>query len=118
MHDGVNVGYIDKQEPIDAHAAFWLPHGAPLVGNVAALAAHKGQRHLVAAAARVVRELPDARFLIVGEGELRETLERQIKEPGARTARPAGRVPTRRARADEVVRCVRDELRHRRPRVG
>ena len=50
---------IDKQPAVDAHAAFWLPHGAPLVGNVAALAPHKGQRHLVAAAARVVRE--DAR---------------------------------------------------------
>jgi len=79
VHDGVNVGVIDKLDPADAHATFWLPHGAPIVGNIAALAAHKGQRHLVAAAARVVRELPDARFLIVGEGELRETLEKQIK---------------------------------------
>ena len=82
VHDGVNVGYIDRQEMVDAHAAFWLPKGAPLVGNVAALVPHKGQRHLVAAAARIVRELPDTRFLIVGEGELREPLERQIRELG------------------------------------
>jgi L-malate glycosyltransferase len=82
VYDGVNVAAIDKQPIVDAHAAFWLPTGAPLVGNVAALAAHKGQRHLVAAAARVVRELPDTRFLIVGEGELREALERQIKDLG------------------------------------
>jgi len=82
VHDGVNVGAVDKQPVVDAHAAFGLPHGAPLVGNVAALAPHKGQRHLVAAAARVVRELPDARFLIVGDGELREPLERQIRELG------------------------------------
>ena len=79
VHDGVNIGLIDKQETVDAHAAFWLPHGAPVVGNVAALVAHKGQKHLVAAAAKVVREVPDARFLILGEGELRESLERQIK---------------------------------------
>jgi glycosyltransferase involved in cell wall biosynthesis len=82
VYDGVNVAAIDKQPIVDAHAAFWLPTGAPLVGNVAALAPHKGQRHLVAAAARVVRELPDTRFLIVGEGELREVLERQIKDLG------------------------------------
>jgi len=82
VHDGVNVDMIDKIAPIDAHATFWLPHGAPIVGNVAALAPHKGQRHLVAAAARVVRELPDTRFLIVGEGELRESLERQVKDLG------------------------------------
>jgi glycosyltransferase involved in cell wall biosynthesis len=80
VHDGVNLSFIDKQPAIDAHAAVWLPHGAPVVGNVAALAPHKGQRHLVAAAARVVREIPDARFVIVGDGELREALERQIKE--------------------------------------
>jgi glycosyltransferase involved in cell wall biosynthesis len=79
VHDGVNVGVIDKLAPVEARATFWLPHGAPIVGNVAALAAHKGQRHLVAAAAKVVRELPDARFLIVGDGELREPLEKQIK---------------------------------------
>jgi glycosyltransferase involved in cell wall biosynthesis len=79
VHDGVNVGLIDKQDAVDARATFWLPHGAPVIGNVAALVAHKGQKHLVAAAARVVREVPDARFLIVGDGELREPLEKQIK---------------------------------------
>ena len=82
VHDGVNVSLVDKQPAVDAHAAFWLPKGAPIVGNVAALAAHKGQRHLVAAAKRVVRELPDTRFLIVGEGELKESLERQVHDLG------------------------------------
>jgi glycosyltransferase involved in cell wall biosynthesis len=38
---------------------------------------HKGQRHLIDAAALVVRQVPDARFLIAGEGELRPALERQ-----------------------------------------
>jgi glycosyltransferase involved in cell wall biosynthesis len=82
VHDGVNVGAIDRQAAVDAHAAFWLPHGAPVVGNVAALAGHKGQKHLIAAAARVVRDIPDARFIILGEGELRETLEAQIASLG------------------------------------
>jgi glycosyltransferase involved in cell wall biosynthesis len=82
VHDGVDVRAIERHALVDAHAAFWLPAGAPIVGNVAALAPHKGQRHLVAAAARVVRELPDVRFLIVGEGELRDALTRQIKDLG------------------------------------
>src|SRR6185437_13169015 len=51
-----------------------------IVGNVAALVPHKGQRHLIDAAARVVRRVPDARFVIAGEGELRASLERHIKE--------------------------------------
>jgi glycosyltransferase involved in cell wall biosynthesis len=82
VHDGVNIAFIDKQPRVDAHAELWLPSGAPLIGNVAALAPHKGQRYLVSAAAIVVREIPDARFLIVGEGELREAIERQIRELG------------------------------------
>jgi len=82
VHDGVNLALIDKQPRVDAHGAFWLPSGAPLIGNVAALAPHKGQRHLVDAAARVVRRVPDARFLILGDGELRAALERQIKDLG------------------------------------
>jgi glycosyltransferase involved in cell wall biosynthesis len=82
VHDGVNIAFLDKQPIVDAHAAFWLPAGAPLVANVAALASHKGQRHLVAAAAQVVRRHPDARFLIIGEGELREALSRQIRDLG------------------------------------
>jgi glycosyltransferase involved in cell wall biosynthesis len=82
VHDGVNIGLVDRHPVVDAHAAFGLPHGAPVVGNVAALAPHKGQKHLVAAAARVVRAIPDARFVIVGDGELRAALERQIKDLG------------------------------------
>jgi glycosyltransferase involved in cell wall biosynthesis len=82
VHEGVSISKIDRVDNVDAHAAFFLPHNAPVIGNVAALVPHKGQKHLVAAAARVIREVPNARFVILGEGELREPLERQIKELG------------------------------------
>src|SRR4029078_9101408 len=36
--------------------------------------------YLVEAAHRAVRDIPDARFVILGEGELREALERQVHE--------------------------------------
>src|SRR6266849_5803294 len=65
---------------VNLHEALWLPHHAPVVGNVAALVPHKGQRHLIEAAHLVVQEVPDARFLILGEGELREPLERQVRD--------------------------------------
>jgi glycosyltransferase involved in cell wall biosynthesis len=79
VHDGVDMSKLDAFAPQSIHEAFWLPHEAPVVGNVAALVPHKGQRHLVDAAAMVVQRIPDARFVIFGDGELRETLERQIK---------------------------------------
>ena len=65
---------------VNVHEALWLPHHAPLVGNVAALVPHKGQRYLIEAAHLVVQKIPDARFVILGEGELREHLEHLVRE--------------------------------------
>ena len=80
VHEGIDLGHVEAAPAANLHAELWLPHHAPVVGNVAALVPHKGQRHLIEAAAIVVTRVPDARFVIAGEGELRETLERQIKE--------------------------------------
>ena len=80
VHEGIDVGHVEAAPAADLHAELWLPHHAPIVGNVAALVPHKGQRHLIEAAAIVVTRVPDARFVIAGEGELRPALERQIKD--------------------------------------
>jgi glycosyltransferase involved in cell wall biosynthesis len=80
VHEGIDLGRVDAAPPANLHEDLFLPHGAPLVGNVAALVPHKGQRHLIEAAALVVRQVPDARFVIAGEGELRPALERAIRD--------------------------------------
>jgi glycosyltransferase involved in cell wall biosynthesis len=80
VHEGIDLGRVAAAPPANLHADLWLPHDAPIVGNVAALVPHKGQRHLIEAAAIVVTKVPDARFVIAGDGELRPVLERQIKE--------------------------------------
>ena len=117
VHDGVNVGVIDKQPPVDAHATFWLPHGAPLVGNVAALGAAQGP------------EASDRRRRARRPRSPRRALPHRRRGRAARAARAADQGPRRssvtssstgfrqrRARPDEVVRPVRDELGHRRAR--
>jgi glycosyltransferase involved in cell wall biosynthesis len=78
VHEGVDVDRIERLPGGNVHAAFYLPTHAPVVGNVGALTSQKGQHDLIEAAALVVREVPDARFVILGEGELREQLEQQI----------------------------------------
>ena len=78
VHDGVDVERIVAMEPANVHAMLFLPTHAPIVGNVGALVAQKDQHHLIDAAAIVVRAVPDARFVIVGDGELRESLEEHI----------------------------------------
>lgn len=80
VHEGIDVEHVAAAEPVNVHEAFWLPHHAPVVGNVAALVPHKGQRYLIEAARQVVQDIPDARFVILGEGELREQLERQVRD--------------------------------------
>jgi glycosyltransferase involved in cell wall biosynthesis len=80
VHEGIDVEHVVAADPVNVHEAFWLPHQAPVVGNVAALVPHKGQRYLIEAAHLVVQEIPDARFVILGEGELREPLERQVHD--------------------------------------
>ncbi len=79
VHEGIDVERMAAIDAANVHETFWLPHGAPIIGNVAALVAHKGQRHLVEAMPLVIREVPDARLVILGEGELRPQLEHQVK---------------------------------------
>src|SRR5688572_28066450 len=80
VHEGIDLGRVAAAPRAELHQELWLPHEAPLVGNVAALVPHKGQRHLVDAAQLVLPQHPDARFIIAGEGELRGALEQQIRQ--------------------------------------
>jgi glycosyltransferase involved in cell wall biosynthesis len=80
VHEGIDVEHVLAAPPVNVHETFFLPHHAPVVGNVGALVPHKGQRHLIEAAHLVVQQLPDVRFVILGEGELREHLERLVRE--------------------------------------
>ena len=80
VYEGIDLHRIQAEPAANIHAELWLPREAPIVGAVAALTQEKGHRYLIDAAALVVREVPDARFVIFGEGELRPTLERQVKE--------------------------------------
>ena len=54
----------------------------PVVGVVGRLETQKGHTYLLKAWPSVVRELPDARLLVVGDGTLRGALEREARELG------------------------------------
>ena len=56
----------------------------PVIGTVARLAPIKGHTYLVAAAPAILRECPTARFLFVGDGEMRLALEEQARALGVR----------------------------------
>ena len=80
IYEGIDLHRVQAEPALNIHAEFWLPTHAPIVGAVGALTPEKGHRHLIDAAALVLREVPDAHFVILGEGDLRPSLERQIRE--------------------------------------
>ena len=79
VREGIDCDLIERAPALDLHREFDLPPGCPIAGNVAALVPHKGQRHLVDAAARLVLDVPEARVLIVGAGELEGALASRIR---------------------------------------
>jgi glycosyltransferase involved in cell wall biosynthesis len=59
-----------------------LPADSVIVGNIAALADHKSQIDLVAAAPAVFERFPEAHVVIAGEGKSRPIVEERIRSLG------------------------------------
>jgi glycosyltransferase involved in cell wall biosynthesis len=66
----------------EALVALGIPRNAPVIGNVAALTGHKDHATLLKAARLVLERAPEARFVVVGEGELRAQVEALHRELG------------------------------------
>jgi glycosyltransferase involved in cell wall biosynthesis len=63
-------------------ALLGIPGDAPVVGTVAVLKPQKSPLDFVETAGRVAREFPAARFVMVGDGELRPAVERAVRDAG------------------------------------
>lgn len=63
-------------------AELGLPATTPLVGILAALRPEKNHELFLAVADRVRKQVPEARFIVIGEGPERETIERVATERG------------------------------------
>jgi glycosyltransferase involved in cell wall biosynthesis len=63
-------------------AEFGFPADAPLISTIGALHPRKSHELFVDAAALVVGAVPNARFLVVGGGELRAELEQHARQRG------------------------------------
>ena len=81
IRSGIDPRAFDPNGPAsEARLEFGIPDRSPVIGCVAHFADHKGHRYLIEAAVRVAAAVPDVRFLLVGDGELRSAIELQIKE--------------------------------------
>jgi glycosyltransferase involved in cell wall biosynthesis len=80
---GVDTGIFDP-EPAhsDIRGELNLEPLTPLIGAVSVIRSWKGLDYLVKAVQQVLKEMPQARLVIAGEGPHRNTLEKTIKETG------------------------------------
>jgi glycosyltransferase involved in cell wall biosynthesis len=82
VNSSVDLARFENVEVGDLRAELDLPPDAVLIVDAAMLVEHKAQKYLVAAMPEVLEAVPDAVCLLVGEGELRPQLERQVAELG------------------------------------
>jgi glycosyltransferase involved in cell wall biosynthesis len=66
----------------EALASLGVPEGSLVVGNVAQLTDHKDHRTLLEAMPRLLAAVPAAFLVVVGDGELRKTLEERAGSLG------------------------------------
>jgi glycosyltransferase involved in cell wall biosynthesis len=80
---GVDTGIFDP-EPAhsDIRGELNLEPLTPLIGAVSVIRSWKGLDYLVKAVPRVLKEMPQARFVIAGDGIHKKTLENTIEETG------------------------------------
>ncbi len=80
IYNGVDEGNFSTfKNGSSAKAQLGVDSGVSLVGTVSSLAPHKGHKYLIQAAPMILDIFPSTKFLIVGDGILREKLEEQVK---------------------------------------
>jgi glycosyltransferase involved in cell wall biosynthesis len=81
-----NGAPLDEFAPVPADQAraarqeLALPETDVVIGSIGRLNEQKGHRYLLEAAARVLARRPEARFLVVGDGDLADPLRRQARD--------------------------------------
>ncbi len=87
IHNGIDLRRFTPARPSEElRRGLGLPPGVPVVGSVGRFVAYKGYEYLLEAARLVQQKIPEARWILVGDGELRGALEAQCRRLGLEKA--------------------------------
>jgi L-malate glycosyltransferase len=85
--NGVDVERFHRNgQSADLPSSISIPSGAPVVGTVAVFRTQKRLDDWLEAARLIRKEIPEARFLLVGDGPLKADVESAIEAKGLRDA--------------------------------
>jgi len=82
IRNGVVFGQPAGDASPSVRQEFDVPEDAPLIGAICRLTSVKGVDHLVDAAALLRTRHPNARFIILGDGECKQSLTERVRELG------------------------------------
>lgn len=82
VHDGVDPARVRSGDRRRGRQSLGLSDDQVLLLTVATLTDHKGHRYLLDALPTVIQKVPHVVVALAGDGELRETLERQAEQLG------------------------------------
>ncbi len=84
VYNGVDLEEIQAQ-PVDRNSikAEWgIPADSPVLAAVGRLSPEKGQKIFIMAAQEIIKDYPQTRFMLIGDGPERQNLEKLIEESG------------------------------------
>ncbi|MCK5805888.1 MAG: glycosyltransferase family 4 protein [Lentisphaeria bacterium] len=83
VYSGMDMdAFLNAQPEAALRERLGIPEGVLVIGKIARLFELKGHDLLIEAAAKIVPMHPEVRFLLVGDGDLREQLEDDIRKRG------------------------------------
>ena len=84
IFNGVEIDEIRKnvKNTRITREQFGIPEGVPVIGMVGRISEQKGPKTFIRMAERISRKIPDAHFMIVGDGDSRQEIESMIEKIG------------------------------------
>jgi glycosyltransferase involved in cell wall biosynthesis len=85
VYNGIELSQYHPDAQYGELRSEWeISQEVPLIGAIGRMVWQKGFNYFIEAIPEIVRHMPDARFLLVGDGPLRESLAALSKELGVR----------------------------------
>jgi glycosyltransferase involved in cell wall biosynthesis len=82
LHYGIDLAAFNKEPDMDLRSVLGLDPGTPLIGHVGRFYEQKNHKGLVDIFALVLKEMPETRLVLIGEGPLKPQIQDYVRSLG------------------------------------